>query len=248
MPTLVFLFGLIIGSFLNVCIYRIPRGESVVSPPSACPKCGKGIGLTDLIPILSYIFLKGRCRACGSRISARYPLIELLTGLLFLLMYDAAGSVPQLLNYLLLSSILMVVTFTDLEHHIIPNKVLACGAALQLAINFFTHQIPYIDAAAGFLTGGLTLLLIAIISRGGMGGGDIKLAAVIGLFLGWQQVITAFFVASVIASAVSVTLIVLKRKTRKDHIPFGPFLAAGALVSLLWARPLLSWYLGLFSL
>lgn len=243
---IIFLFGLIIGSFLNVCIYRIPRGESVVSPPSSCPNCGNRLRFPDLIPVFSYICLKGRCRTCGNPISFKYPLIELLTGFLFLLMYYRFGPIPQLINYLLLSSILMVVTFIDLEHHLIPNKVLACGAVLQLAVNMFTHQISYIDAGTGFLTGGILLLLIAVISKGGMGGGDIKLAAVLGLFLGWQRVITAFWIAAVMAAVTGLTLIALKKKTRKDAIPFGPFLSAGALAGIIWGRPLLAWYLGIF--
>lgn len=243
---LVFLLGLLIGSFLNVCIYRIPKGESVVFPASHCPQCLRQLGPLDLVPVLSYLWLKGRCRSCRAKISPSYALIELFTGLVFWLVYSQTGLTPQLINYLLLSSILVVVTFIDLEHYLIPNKVLAVGALLQLAVNLFTQQISLFDAFVGCLTGGGLLLLIAVASKGGMGGGDVKLAAMLGLFLGWQKVLLAFFIAAILGAVAGLILMALKGKGRKDALPFGPFLAMGAMVTLLWGQQLLDWYLGLY--
>lgn len=247
MPELiVFILGTVIGSFLNVCIYRIPRGESVVFPGSHCPACSRRLGPVDLVPILSYLVLRGRCRTCTNRISPRYPLIELLTGVLFLVAWYLTGPVPAVFNYWLLSSILVVVTFIDLEHYLIPNKVIAVGAVLQLVLNFFTHQISLTNAGLGFLVGGGLLLVIALVSRGGMGGGDIKLAALLGLFLGWQNVLLGFFAASLAGALTGILLVALKKKGRKDAVPFGPFLSLGALLSLYAGQQLLDWYLSIY--
>lgn len=221
LPLLIFLFGLLFGRLLNFCICRI-TGERQVTQ------------------------LSSSCRKYKSSILPKYPIIELITASLFLIMYLKVGFLLQLVNYFLLLSILIVVTFIDLEHYIIPNKVLAYGGVLQLVANFYTHQIPYIDAIAGFFTGGIILLLIAVVSKGGMGGGDIKLAAVLGFFLGWQRVIIVFWVAAVLAAMTGITLIAIKRINRKDVIPFGPFLAVGTVACLLWSQLPLAWGLGLF--
>lgn len=242
----IFILGLAIGSFLNVCIYRIPRRESIILTPSACPLCGRRLGSRDLIPVLSFLSLKGRCRFCQAPVSPRYLIVEISTGFLFLAVYWLAGPVPQLANYLLLVAILIAVSFIDLSHCLISNKVLAAGAVLQLILNFFTRQISFIDAGLGFLAGGSLLLVVAIVSQGGMGGGDIKFASVLGLFLGWQNVILTFFVASLMGTIVGLTLIAVQRKKIKDPLPFGPFLAAAALAALGLGNQGVDWYFGLF--
>lgn len=218
----------------------------MVSPPSSCPKCGRRLGALDLVPVFSYILLVGKCRHCGEKISPRYLLIELVTGFLFLLMYLHTGLIPQLLNYLLLSAVLVVVAAIDLDHYRIPDKVLITGAALQLVLNFFTHQIGFLDAFYGFAAGGFLVFLIAMVKPDGMGGGDIKLTATLGLFLGWQKILLAFFLACFLGAAVGLVMIAVKRKNLKEAVPFGPFLAVAGISSLLWGQQVLHRYLELF--
>lgn len=186
MTAIFFLSGLFAGSFLNVVIHRVPRGESVVLPGSRCPACGSRLGPAELVPVLSYVWLKGRCRQCGAKISPRYPLVELLTGLLFAALFLRFGVSPSLLKYLVLACVLVVVTFTDIEHMLIPDKVIVfavvSGAVLDLALGA--------DPAAvllGALIPAAFLYFLAVTTKGGVGGGDIKLAFATGLFFGVEQ-------------------------------------------------------------
>lgn len=241
---LIFILGMVIGSFLNVCIYRLPRGGSLISPVySACPQCNKRLQLGDLIPLLSFLFLKGSCRYCQKKISPQYFLVELLTGILFLLAYLRFGLSGELLSYLLFISLLVIATFIDLEHQIIPNTLNLFGVVGGFILNLLTGHLGVLPMLVGLLVAGGLMLIIAILSRGGMGGGDIKLAGVIGVFLGWQLALFALFSAFIIGGIGGGILLALKRKGRKDMIPFGPFLALGALVAIFAGQEIIAWYL-----
>ncbi|NLI11370.1 prepilin peptidase [Pelotomaculum propionicicum] len=243
LPYVFFVFGLVIGSFLNVCIYRIPRGESVVFPPSHCPGCSRRIAARDLIPVLSYLRLKGRCRFCGSKISPIYPFIELLTGLLFAAVYLRFGHTVLLYKVLFLVPVLIIVTFIDLRHYIIPDKLTVFALAGGVILNIYTRDLTLFSSLLGLISAGAFLLLIAIVSKGGMGGGDIKFAAVIGLFLGWPQGLFAVFLSCMLAGMAGLVLLLTRVKGRKDAIPFGPFLCIGALAAIWRGEEILTWYL-----
>jgi len=245
LPYIFFVFGLVIGSFLNVCIYRTPRGESVIFPPSHCPGCNQRIAARDLVPLLSYIRRKGRCRFCDSRISPLYPFIELLTGLLFAAVYLRFGHTVLLYKVLLLTPVLITVTFIDLRHYIIPDKVTVFALAGGVVLNVFTRDLTLVSSLLGLTSAAGFLLLIAIVSRGGMGGGDIKFAAVIGLFLGWPNGLFAVFLGCMLAGLAGIVLLLTRIKGRKDAIPFGPFLCAGALATTWYGEEILTWYLNI---
>jgi len=239
---LIFILGLIIGSFLNVCIYRIPKNISIVCPPSSCGSCGQGLRVLDLIPLISYIFLKGKCRYCNSRISLRYPLVELLTGLIFLLVYYIIGFNLFLIKYLILSSILIVVTFIDLEYKIIPDRIVIFTLVSGIILNIFVKDVSFLSSLIGFFLGGGVLLIIALVSGGAMGGGDIKFMAALGLYLGYKAMIVALIISFISGGIIGLVLILFKIKSRKDYIPFGPFLALGALISALFYDYIIFWY------
>lgn len=234
--------GLITGSFLNVCIYRLPRGESIVFPPSSCPGCGKRIFSRDLIPVFSYLWLKGRCRFCGNKISPVYPSVEILTGLLFACIYLCYGMGQALSKHLFLCAVLIVVSFIDLKHYLIPNRILLFALFGGLTLNIFARDLTLQSIILGFLSAGVFLLLIALVSKGGMGGGDIKLAAVIGIYLGWPGGIIAVFVACLLAGAAGMALLLVRVKSLKDAIPFGPFITLGTLITLFRGNELLNMF------
>lgn len=195
---LIFSLGLIVGSFSNVCIYRIPRNESVIYPASHCPKCRTKIKPVDNIPLLSYILLKGRCRNCGSKISIQYPVVEFLTGLIYLIIYLIYGLSIQSLVYIILSSALIIITFIDLNEQIIPDIISLPGIVVGLILSFIVPYISFINSALGALVGGGVILIITwvgsiIFKKEAMGGGDVKLAAMIGAFLGWRYTIISLF-------------------------------------------------------
>ncbi|MGN6664756.1 MAG: prepilin peptidase [Solirubrobacterales bacterium] len=245
---LAFLGGLMMGSFVTVVAHRVPRGESIVGPRSRCPGCGTQIAAYDNVPLVSWLFLRGRGRCCGEAISARYPLAELGLGLAYfatvlVLRHDPA----QMAMGLVLATALMAVTITDLERRIIPNKILLVTMIIGLVIAavFDTSSLPE-RAIAAVAAGGL-LFLAALIYPSGMGLGDVKLAAVMGFFLG-RNVAPALLVALVAGSVVGLAMIAREgASARKKAIPFGPFLALGALVGLLAGNQLVDWYLGTFS-
>jgi leader peptidase (prepilin peptidase)/N-methyltransferase len=244
MAVLFFILGLVIGSFLNVCVYRLPRGESIVFTPSHCPTCGSRLGARDLVPLLSYLGLKGRCRFCGAPISARYPLIELATGLLFAAVYAHTGLTALLPKQLFLVAVLIMVTFIDLKYMIIPDRIIVFSLAGGIFLNLLARDLSLLSAGLGLLAAAALLLAPALIYRGGMGGGDIKLAAVIGLFLGWPNGLLAVLLGCLLGALVGITLLLTGRKGRKDAIPFGPYLAAGTLLAMLYGDYWLAWYLG----
>lgn len=236
----VLIFGLVVGSFLNVVIYRIPIGRSIIRPRSSCPGCGYVLRWFNLIPVISYIFQKGRCTVCRAGISPHYPVVEILTGLIFLAVYAKYGLTWQTASYLTLSALVIATGFIDLEHKIIPNEITLAGIILGLV---FITQTGLISNIEGFLTGGIVFLAIAVISKGNMGGGDIKLAAVMGLFLGIKLLLVALFAAFLLGSVVGVTLLLVGVVKRKDPFPFGPFLTIGSLISILCGQNIIDWYL-----
>ena len=246
---LIFILGLIVGSFSNVCIYRIPRNESVIYPASHCPKCRTKIKPVDNIPLLSYILLKGRCRNCGSKISIQYPVVEFLTGLIYLIIYLIYGLSIQSLVYIILSSALIIIAFIDLQKQLIPDVISLPGIVVGLILSFIVPYISFINSALGALVGGGIILIIAwvgsiIFKKEAMGGGDIKLAAMIGAFLGWRYTIISLFWGFFLGALTGIILIMTKIKKREDAIPFGPFIALGSIITLLWGEKILSWYLG----
>ncbi len=245
LPYIFFVFGLVIGSFLNVCIYRIPRGESVIFPPSHCPDCNQRIVAWDLIPLLSYIRLRGRCSFCGNKISPLYSFIELLTGLLFTAVYLSFGHTVLLYKVIFLIPVFVTITIIDLQHYIIPDKLTVFALAGGVVLNVFTHDLTLVSSLLGLTSAAAFLLVLAFISRGGMGGGDIKFAAVIGLFLGWPNGLFAIFLGCMLAGLVGIVLLLTRIKGRKDAIPFGPFLCAGALATIWHGEDILRWYLNI---
>jgi len=239
-----FILGLFIGSFLNVLIYRIPRGESVVWPGSHCAQCGHGLKPLDLVPVVSYLLLRGRCRYCGTKISLRYPLVELLTAFSFLLVYLQYGYSVQTAAGCVLVAMLVVVTFTDIDEGIIPDVITYPGMLIGLAFSFFTIGIK--SALFGMLGFGLVFFLIALLSRGGMGGGDVKLVAVIGAFVGPLHSVLVFILSSLAGGLWAIGLLLFRGAGRKTEVRFGPFLALAALLVFLYGQQLLDFYLGLF--
>lgn len=237
--------GLLLGSFLNVCIYRIPRGESIVFPPSHCPQCQHRLGPLELIPLLSFLWQRGRCRHCSAPISWRYPLVELLAAVLLSIVYLRFGWSPELVYYSGLTALLLVISFIDLDTMVIPTQLVGVGVVWASAYNIYTRQ-PLLDwLLAGALGYGL-FYLIYILSRGGMGGGDVRLAGLLGLVLGLKQLACALLIAFVAGAIVSLLLLASGRANRKTAIPFGPFLAIGCYVAAMWGQSILNWYSGLF--
>ena len=240
---MLFILGLFIGSFLNVLIYRIPRGESVVWPGSHCAQCGHGLKPLDLVPVVSYLLLRGRCRYCGTKISLRYPLVELLTAFSFLLVYLQYGYSVQTAAGCVLVAMLVVVTFTDIDEGIIPDVITYPGMLIGLAFSFFTIGIK--SALFGMLGFGLVFFLIALLSRGGMGGGDVKLVAVIGAFVGPLHSVLVFILSSLAGGLWAIGLLLFRGAGRKTEVRFGPFLALAALLVFLYGQQPLDFYLGL---
>ncbi len=256
MEFFIFMFGLIIGSFLNVCIYRLPREMSIIRPPSACPQCKNQVKPWDNIPLISYIMLKGKCRYCGERISIRYPMVELLNGIFYLLIFYSFGLGWHLLPLCAFVSAMIVITFIDLEFQIIPDVITLPGIAVGVISSSLLLPDPlfninqsgilagFLNSLSGLLLGGGLFFLIALLSRGGMGGGDIKMMAMVGAFIGWKGVLLVTFIGSLTGSIVGIFLMLLKGKDRKTKVPFGPFLALGSVITLFFGGKIISWYLG----
>lgn len=240
--------GLVVGSFLNVVIVRLPQGRSLWKPGSACPACGTAIAWHDNVPLLSFSALRGRCRACGVTIPWRYPIVEAATGILFVLAYASLGLGPDLVIALLLVPALIVVTAIDLEHQIVPDKITLPGVVTGLVVNVACGRLSWMDTLAGATLGGGIFLIIILASGGGMGGGDMKLAAMLGAFLGWKIVLLSILVAVVGGGGVAVALLAAGAKGRKEPIPFGPFLAAGGGLGLLYGERVITWYMSAFGI
>ena len=249
---LVFMFGMCIGSFLNVCIYRLPSSMSILKPSrSFCPQCKSAIKFYDNIPVFSYIWLKGRCRNCKASISLRYPLVELITGILAIAILFLFGLTLEGLVYFIFISSLLVITFIDIDHKIIPDIITLPGIPIGLLASFVLSAMTFISSLVGLLVGGGSLLLVAcvyslITHKEGMGGGDIKLLGMIGAFLGWKGVIFTIFAASLTGTLVGIILMLQKGKNLKFAIPFGPFLSIGAMSYVFFGERVMYWYLHSF--
>jgi leader peptidase (prepilin peptidase) / N-methyltransferase len=243
----IFLIGLVIGSFSNVCIYRIPRNESIIRPGSHCPKCSKPIPFYDNIPIISYLILKGKCRYCGQPIPLQYPIVELATGLFYLALYLFYGLQLIAIVYMLLCTLLIIISFIDLKERIIPDVLSLPFIAIGFILSFFLKSLSPVDSLLGILVGGGSLLIIAIagtylFKKEAMGGGDIKLAAMIGAFLGWQLTLLSLFLGFFLGSIIGVIVLIIN-KGKTDIVPFGPFIALGAMLSIFWGQAIIHWYL-----
>ncbi len=251
-----FVFGSIVGSFLNVCIYRLPRALSVILPSSRCPACNTHIRPYDNLPLISFFLLRGRCRYCKARISMRYPLVETMNALLYVLVIWRFGMGWHTPFFFAFCSAMIVITFIDLDFHLIPDAITLPGIVVGLIAGSLILPDPFDrfsvlgfrESVIGLLAGGAVFFLIAEISyrvlrQEAMGGGDIKMMALVGAFMGWKAVLLTTFSGSLLGSIVGIFLMVLKGKGRKTKIPFGPFLAAGALLSLFYGQELVSLYL-----
>lgn len=245
-----FLFGAICGSFLNVCIYRMPLDQSVVSPGSHCMGCGAQVRWFDNIPIISWFLLRGRCRRCAAPFSIRYPLIEALTGLLSVLLMLRFGPGLPYLIYFCLTAALVVITFIDFDHQIIPDEISLPGIGLGLLCSFFLPQPGWLSSLLGIIAGWGSLAAIFytylwLTGKEGMGGGDAKLLAMLGGFLGLAAVPFIIFISSLVGTIVGVSLMLIQKKGRHLAIPFGPYLAAGGLLYIFYGPQLITWYLRL---
>jgi leader peptidase (prepilin peptidase)/N-methyltransferase len=267
-PLSAFLFGLLIGSFLNVCILRIPAGKSIVLPASGCTKCGKAIAPYDNIPVVSWLILGGKCRSCKAPISAMYPAVELLTALLFLACYFVFGPTLEAVKWAIFCALIVVLTITDLRERILPDKVNFFGVIVGLIFSFFTKSLDgtalwlarryfefpppqaalsFADAAIGALAGSGLLWFVAegyfrLRGREGMGLGDVKMMAAVGAFLGVKRTMMTVLVGSLLGSVIGILLISISKKGRDYELPFGTFLGAGALLVLFFGTPALRWY------
>ena len=243
-----FLFGLALGSFLNVCIYRIPLKKSIVRPPSSCPQCGAGIRFYDNLPVVSYIVLWGRCRHCRAPISLRYPLVEIIVGLLSVTLFIQFGLSPKSLFLLFFTAALIAVAFIDLQHKIIPDVISLPGILIGLAFSFFPSAgVSPLEALIGVIGGGGFLFLVGtvfekITGREGMGGGDVKLLAMIGAWMGWKALPFVVLLSSLTGAVIGGVALVIARQGVRSRIPFGPFLALGALVFLFFGEDITLWF------
>ena len=272
-PAFLFLFGLAIGSFLNVCIHRLPRGESVVSPRSRCPACNHPIAAYDNIPLVSYLLLQGKCRNCRVRISPLYFFVELTTGFLFVFLYLVFGLTALFAKNLVLGALLVVLVVTDWQERLLPDRItfpgmafglffsqmvpVGDGAALFLARLFHVEQVPLmhgslLDSVLGAALGGGSLYLLGkmyfrLRHQEGIGLGDVKMMVMVGFFLGPRLAMLTILLGSVTGAMLGLLFIVVFRKGLAYELPFGAFLGAAALVSAVWGKSILYWYLGFFS-
>ena len=234
-----FIFGAVVGSFLNVCIFRMPAKISIIKPLSQCPHCHHPIRFYDNIPLISYIVLRGKCRDCGGKISWRYPLVELITAILSLVLFLKFGTTLIFLTFFIFVSVLIVITFIDLDHQTIPDVLTLPGIPIFFLLAIFVVKISWHEALIGILIGGGVLFAIAFVyelitKREGMGGGDIKLLAMIGGFLGWKSLIFILLFSSFSGAIVGITAMIIKKQDMKYAVPFGPFLSAAAVAYLFW--------------
>lgn len=235
MALILFVFGLVFGSFYNVLIWRIPRKQSVISPGSHCPNCNNSLSFIELIPVFSFAIQGGRCRSCKKVISVEYPIIELVTALGFVFFGLSATSWQQLLANIFFFSCLLISATIDFHHKILPNMITFPGIIFALLFSVFQVTIPFFQSLLGIIIGGGILLLVAILSKGGMGMGDVKLLALIGGFIGPYGALISLFFASALGAVIGSIYLLATKQDKKTPIPFGPFLAIGAVGSF--------WYL-----
>lgn len=250
---LFFLLGLEIGSFLNVCIDRLPRGESIVKPPSHCEACGHRLAAKDLIPLFSYLWLRGRCRYCRASIPGKLFYVELVSGVIYAFLYWKYGLTPELGAMIFYAALFTIIFMVDLEKNVILNKVVypAMVIAVILGVLGIQPELPQwpVEGIANIAMGGgvgfLFFFVLAMASRGGMGWGDVKLAGLIGLATGFPMVLVAIVLGAVLGGIVGVVLMAVKKKGMKSLIPFGPFLSVATMVTLIWGSDMINWYAGL---
>ena len=244
---IILLLGILTGSFLNVCIYRIPKGASVAFPPSHCTKCNHPLKIRDLIPMISYMILQGKCRYCGETISLQYPLIEVLNGLFYVFLFKIFGFSFLFISYAILISLLITVTWIDFQHQVIPDEVIIFGFVFSLFFHLF-HDAHFIfrNGILGFFIAGGVFLLIALMSNGAMGGGDIKLMTMLGFWLGWKNITLIILLSFFIGAVVSIVLIITKIKRSKDYVPFAPFIALATVITVFWGKSIVNWYFHVF--
>lgn len=248
MGIFVFIIGLSIGSFLNVCIYRIPREESISFPPSHCTTCGYNLKAYDLVPILSYLFLRGKCRKCGEKISCRYPLIELLNGLIYLLIFIKFGISLNFIFYSLLSSLLIVISFIDLDSKYIYTSNTILGAVIgciYILVGAYIGEVNIINNLLGGIIGYAIIYLI-VIATNGMGQGDAEIAGICGLFLGIKGILVTLFISIILGGLVGIIILLFKLKDKKSEIAFGPYIAIAAVICIFYGHEILSLYLSFF--
>jgi len=243
---LFFIYGLVFGSFFNVVGLRIPKGKSIVRPPSHCTVCDRNLTVKDLVPVFSYVFLKGKCRGCGTKIHWVYPVMELVTGLLFAFAYYQLGFTLELVVAVLFVSLLVIITVSDIAYMLIPDKILLFFLIPLIVLRVFEPLSPWWDSIIGAVVGFGVLFLIAVVSKGGMGGGDIKLFFVIGLVLGWIPTLLTLFIASIIGTVIGIISLRLTKKGRKTPIPFGPSIAIAAMIAYFYGDTIVDWYVNLF--
>jgi leader peptidase (prepilin peptidase) / N-methyltransferase len=243
-------FGAIVGSFLNVCIYRLPRGKSIAFPASACPRCGREIAWFENVPIVSWLALRGRCRTCRASIGIRYPIVEALTAVMFAAACWYYGPTPLFVSRLAFGCALIVLFAIDLEHHLLPNVITLPGIVVGFLFSFFTEP-GWVSSLLGIAVGAGVLFGVAevyyrIRHEEGLGMGDVKMLAMVGAFIGWKLTLVTLMMASVCGSVIGVFLIVTKRGDMKYALPFGTFLALGAAVAATVGPAVLEWYMGLW--
>ena len=247
MYTIIFgIFGLVLGSFYNVVGLRVPKGESIVNPPSHCTSCGKRLTALELIPVLSYLIQGGKCKGCGVKVSPIYCFTEIVTALLFALCYVKFGFTAELAVALLFVSLLVIINVSDIAYMLIPNKILLFFLPFFIGARIISPLEPWWDSLLGAVVGFSMLLLIAVVSKGGMGGGDIKLFFLIGLVLGTIHTLLTLFLASVVGMIVGIIVLKVRGQGRKTPVPFGPSIAVGALLAYFYGDQLIEWYWQLF--
>ncbi len=244
----VFVIGCCLGSFFNVVICRLPEGQSIVLPGSHCPRCKQPLAFYDNVPLVSYLVLRGRCRHCGEPISVRYPVVELLSGLLLLFLFRRYGFTPTFFFYSVFASLLIMISFIDLDSYLIPDRLSLSGILIGFFTSFFNPQINWVNSLIGIVLGGGTFYLIAWgyhrwRHQEGLGGGDIKLLAMIGAFIGWPGVVFTILVGSVVGTVAGLVVMWKTRQGMAARLPFGPFLALGGVSYLFWGKAFFLWYL-----
>ncbi len=243
-----FIIGLIFGSFYNVCIYRLPIGKSIVAPRSSCGNCHHELGALDMIPVFSYLFSKGRCRYCKEKYSIRYPMVELLTGILFYISYLVFGHSYLNIFGLILTSVLIIITFIDIDHQIILDRFSIIIIIMAVAYHFIYKDITVLNALFGFVLGGGLLMILAFF--GAMGGGDVKIMASVGLLLGFPKILMALYLAFIVGALVLAPIAMyqkIKYKEYKSVVPFGPFLCIGTYITFYFSNELYMYYLMIFA-
>src|SRR5690625_957626 len=243
---LFFVVGVVIGSFFNVVGLRVPQRIPFSNDRSYCPSCQKQLKSIDLIPIFSYLFLRGKCRHCQTNISILYPIIEKLTGFLFTFSYWKIGLSLELITVLIFISMLIILLVSDLTYMLIPNKILLFFLPLLIIMRIISPLTPWYDAIIGAVVGYVVLALIIILSKGGMGGGDMKLFGVIGIIIGWKGTLLTLFLASLLGLFVGGTMILFKKQAKKEPIPFGPYIIVAAIISYFYGDNIIAFYMEFF--